>query len=112
MSDPAESRAASGKVKELATEIDKAQGPEIKTMSGMDHGDSGSSEMPGMMDQKQMDKLKKASGKNFDTQFLTMMGHHKGAVEMAETEKKEGKYGPAKDLADEVITTRQARSSR
>ncbi|MGY1435379.1 DUF305 domain-containing protein [Streptomyces reniochalinae] len=122
MSDMAASRASSGKVKGLAKKIEKAQGPEIKTMSGwlkswgekvpedmsgMDHdmGQGDSSEMPGMMDQKQMAELKNASGRKFDKQFLTMMvGHHKGAVEMAETEKKQGKYDPAKKLAGDVIS--------
>ncbi|GAB2826734.1 DUF305 domain-containing protein [Streptomyces daliensis] len=128
MSRLADSRASSGEVKRLATKIEKAQGPEIETMSGwlkawgekvpedmsgsghegMDHGDMGhgeGSEMPGMMDQKQMDELEKSSGEDFDRQFLTMMiGHHEGAVEMARTEKKKGAYEPATSLADDVIT--------
>lgn len=120
MSNLAESRASSEKVKDLAAEIEKAQGPEIKTMSGwlkswgekvpedtgdMGHGDMDGSKMPGMMGQKDMDELKNSSGRKFDTHFLTMMvSHHKGAVKMAETEKKDGKYQPAKDLADDVIT--------
>ncbi|GAA2607997.1 DUF305 domain-containing protein [Streptomyces axinellae] len=71
---------------------------------GMDHG--GGREMPGMMDRQQMDQLKSSSGKDFDTRFLTMMiDHHKGAVEMAEAERKQGVYGPAKKLADDVIST-------
>jgi uncharacterized protein (DUF305 family) len=69
-------------------------------MPGMDH-----SGMPGMMDSKDMDKLEKASGTDFDTMFLTMMiEHHKGAVEMATTEKSKGKYGPATTMAGDIIT--------
>ena len=67
----------------------------------MDHDMS--SAMPGMMSSEDMDKLEKASGAEFDKMFLEMMvKHHEGAVEMAETEKADGKYGPAKKLADDV----------
>ncbi|MEU2780963.1 DUF305 domain-containing protein [Streptomyces sp. NPDC007110] len=125
MSKMAASQASSAEVKDLASRIEKAQDPEIETMSGwleswgedvpssmpgMDHGGhSGSSDMPGMMDAEDMDKLMKASGKGFDTMFLTMMvEHHEGAVEMATTEKDKGQYGPARKLADDIITAQNA----
>ncbi|QUW85704.1 DUF305 domain-containing protein (plasmid) [Streptomyces mirabilis] len=126
MADLAATRAANSDVKTLATKIKNAQDPEITTMSGwlktwgekvpdamggMDHGmDHGNaSPMPGMMTTQQMDELKDASGKAFDTAFLTMMvGHHQGAIEMAKTEKSNGVYGPAKALADDVITAQSA----
>lgn len=126
MSEMASDHASSPKVKDLAQRINKAQGPEIKTMSGwltawgedvpqgmpgMDHGGDHSmpSVMPGMMGTKDMEKLKKSSGKNFDTMFLTMMiEHHKGAVKMATIEKDKGKYGPAKKLADDIVTAQNA----
>ncbi|MDK1475475.1 DUF305 domain-containing protein [Streptomyces sp. 549] len=124
MSEMAASRAASAEVKDLASRIEKAQGPEIKTLSGwlkswgedvpsgmpgMDHGDHDASGMPGMMDAEDMDKLMKGSGKGFDTMFLTMMvEHHEGAVEMAEAEKEKGRYGPAKELADDIISAQTA----
>ncbi|MFE0251374.1 DUF305 domain-containing protein [Streptomyces sp. NPDC059010] len=120
--------ASSAAVKDLAARIQKAQDPEIETMSGwlktwgedvpsampgMDHSgghsSGGGSGMAGMMDQEDMDKLSKASGKDFDTMFLTMMiEHHEGAVEMATTEKTKGRYGPATELADAVITAQTA----
>ncbi|MCX4624628.1 DUF305 domain-containing protein [Streptomyces albogriseolus] len=125
MAGMAETRASSSDVKALASQIKKAQDPEIKTMSawltawgenvpqgmdemdGMDHGDASS--MPGMMSNQQMDDMRDASGKAFDTMFLTMMiEHHEGAIEMAETEKKQGAYAPAKDLADDIITAQTA----
>lgn len=125
MSDLAETRASSSEVKALAEKIKKAQEPEIAAMSawltawgeevpqgmdgmdGMDHGDASS--MPGMMNDQQMDDMRGASGKAFDTMFLTqMIKHHEGAVAMAETEKKEGTYGPAKELADDIITAQKA----
>ncbi|WP_411134380.1 DUF305 domain-containing protein [Streptomyces sp. C10] len=118
----AATRASSSQVKELATKIEQAQDPEIKTMSGwltawgeqvpaempgMDH--SAHSGMAGMMSTKEMEALKKKSGKDFDTAFMEMMvGHHQGAVEMAGTEKKKGAYGPAKTLADAVIKAQNA----
>ncbi|BCM64730.1 MULTISPECIES: DUF305 domain-containing protein [Streptomyces] len=122
MSDMAETRASADEVKALAVKIRKAQEPEIATMSawltawgekvpqgmgGMDHGDASS--MPGMMNDQQLDDMRGASGAAFDSMFLTqMIRHHEGAVAMAETEKKEGAYAPAKDLADDIITAQKA----
>ncbi|MGW4540612.1 DUF305 domain-containing protein [Streptomyces chartreusis] len=125
MAEMATDRASSAEVKDLAERIRKAQDPEIETMSGwlrtwgedvpsaapgMGHsGHSGGSGMAGMMDAKDMDELMKASGKSFDTLFLTLMvEHHEGAVEMAESEKSEGRYGPATELADAVVTAQTA----
>ncbi|MET7457544.1 DUF305 domain-containing protein [Streptomyces sp. NPDC005574] len=117
-------RASSARVKDLAARIEKAQDPEIRTMSGwltswgedvpasgsmpgMDHSDG--SGMAGMMDDKDMAELKKMSGTDFDTMFLTMMvEHHKGAVTMAGTEKDKGEYGPATAMADDVVTAQTA----
>ncbi|MFD8590052.1 DUF305 domain-containing protein [Streptomyces sp. NPDC059637] len=130
----AASRASSAEVKKLAEEIEKAQAPEIETMSGwltawgedvpegtdgaghggMDHGSGhGGAGMPGMMSDEQMTGLGKASGKEFDTAFLTMMvAHHEGAVEMAETERKQGLHGPSKDLAADVVSVQKAEIDR
>ncbi|GGQ72339.1 DUF305 domain-containing protein [Streptomyces asoensis] len=125
-------RASSAQVKDIAARVEKAQDPEIKTMSGwltawgedvpaasgsaaesmpgMDHSaGSGMPGMPGMMDASGMDALKKASGAEFDTMFLTMMiEHHKGAVEMAGTEKDKGAYRPAASMADAIVTSQTA----
>lgn len=130
MSDMARTRASSAEVKALAEKIKKAQDPEIATMTGwlkawgekvptgtdgmdamegMDGGDHDGPDMPGMMDDHRMEQLRGASGAAFDTMFLTMMiEHHEGAVEMAKTEKAEGSYGPAKTLADDIITAQTA----
>ncbi|WP_327181001.1 DUF305 domain-containing protein [Streptomyces sp. NBC_01334] len=129
MAELAADRASSAGVKSLASRIEKAQGPEIRTiggwltswgedvpassgsttesMPGMNH--SAGSGLPGMMDGSDMDELDKASGTDFDTMFLTMMiDHHEGAVAMATTEKSKGAYGPATSLADAVITAQTA----
>ncbi|KOT89949.1 copper resistance protein [Streptomyces sp. NRRL F-5755] len=129
MAEMAGSHGASPQVEDLAGKIKKAQGPEIKTMSGwleawgekvpedmdgmggMDHG--GSSPMPGMMGMHEMGELKKSSGHAFDTMFLTMMvKHHQGAVQMATTEQKSGAYGPARKLAQDIITSQNAEISQ
>jgi uncharacterized protein (DUF305 family) len=121
-------RSASAEVEDLAARIEKAQDPEITTMTGwltawgeevpeaagsaesmpgMDH--SAHSGMPGMMDGQDMAELEKASGRAFDTRFLTMMvEHHQGAVEMAGTEKADGRYAPVKALADDIVTAQNA----
>lgn len=122
MAGMAADQVSSAEVKDLASRIEKAQDPEIKTMTGwlkswgedvpsampgMDHSAHGG--MPGMMDQKDMDELMKASGKDFDTKFLTLMvEHHEGAVEMATTEKEKGQYGSATKMADDIITAQNA----
>ncbi|MET8508329.1 DUF305 domain-containing protein [Streptomyces sp. NPDC004787] len=125
MSQMAESHAATRSVKELADQIEKAQEPEIRTMTGwlqawgeqvpegmygmhdtdgMDGMDDG-----GMMGRQQMMDLDHASSRNFDSMFLTMMiQHHEGAVTMAKAEQQNGAYGPAKDLADQIIKTQTA----
>jgi uncharacterized protein (DUF305 family) len=117
MASLAADRASSAQVKSLASRIEKAQDPEIRTMSGwlkawgeksgMNHSEH--SGMPGMMADQDMTELKKASGSAFDTMFLTMMTeHHQGAVTMANTEKSKGGYGPAKDMAGDIVTGQTA----
>ncbi|MEU2909308.1 DUF305 domain-containing protein [Streptomyces massasporeus] len=122
----AESRASSGTVKDLAGRIEKAQDPEIRTMTGwlkswaekvpggtagggMDHSASGHSGMPGMMTGEDMAALEKLTGKAFDVQFLTLMvEHHEGAVEMARTEQSKGRHAAAKAMAGDIVTAQNA----
>ncbi|MFF4575560.1 DUF305 domain-containing protein [Streptomyces sp. NPDC001410] len=116
----ADGRASSAQVLDLATRIEKAQDPEIRTMTGwlktwgeqmpmagMDH--SGHAGMSGMMSDDDMAALKKATGTDFDTKFLSLMvEHHQGAVEMAEAEKGKGQYGPAEGMADDIVSAQNA----
>ncbi|MEV5743519.1 DUF305 domain-containing protein [Microbispora rosea] len=121
----AEDRAGSSKVKELAKQIEAAQGPEIQTMTGwleswgvqapgedampMDHMDHG---MPGMMSGEDMKKLEGLKGAAFDKAFLTMMiQHHEGAITMAKEEREAGVYEPAKQMADSIMTSQSAEIS-
>ncbi|MFE2379753.1 DUF305 domain-containing protein [Streptomyces sp. NPDC059398] len=126
MAELADSRAADPEVKSLAGDIEKAQGPEINTMRGwlsswgkpaspsMDHSmpgmDHGSGQtMPGMMSAQDMAGLKAARGKDFDKRFTEMMiGHHKGAITMAEDEQKKGRNSRAKKLAAAVVKNQRA----
>ncbi|WP_327299165.1 DUF305 domain-containing protein [Streptomyces sp. NBC_01197] len=126
MAELADGRASDQEIKSLAADIEKAQGPEISTMQGwlaswgkpaspsMDHNMPGmthgsGSSMPGMMSDKDMTGLKAAKGKDFDKRFTEMMiGHHKGAITMAEDEQKKGRNAAAKKLAVAVVKNQQA----
>jgi uncharacterized protein (DUF305 family) len=120
----AATRTKSTEVTNLAQQIERAQDPEIKMMTGwlkqwglpidqtgmdgmqgMDHGGG----MPGIMSEQDMSKLKKAKGAEFDRMFLTMMTkHHQGAIAMAKQEQSKGSYSDAKTMAGTIITAQQA----
>lgn len=73
-------------------------------MKGMGHGSGGKSGMGGMMSEQDMRKLEAAKGPAFDRAFASMMiDHHKGAIDMAKDEKKNGRNAKAKKLADDVV---------
>ncbi|MDT5148555.1 MAG: hypothetical protein QOI01_288 [Mycobacterium sp.] len=107
----------------LASEISAAQGPEIETMkaflvqwsAGQDasrEGHGGTMEgmqMPGMVDDVTMTKLASLKGVEFDRLFLqSMIGHHEGAISMANTEIADGVNADAKTLAKQIVTAQQA----
>lgn len=116
----AETRANNPEVKKLAADIKGAQDPEIKTMTSwlqswgeetdiptsMDHGMSGhdmGATVSGMMSAEDMEKLKGASGVEFDKMFMTMMiQHHQGAIDMARNQIQGGQYGPAIQMAKDI----------
>ncbi|MFG3122671.1 DUF305 domain-containing protein [Streptomyces sp. NPDC048201] len=119
----ASGRSASAQVKALAARVEKAQGPEIRTMTGwlkswgeeapmagMDHSrHGGMTGMSGMMSADDMTALENSTGAAFDRKFLTLMtAHHQGAVEMATTEKDKGRDARATRMADDVITAQSA----
>ena len=110
-------------VKTLADEIQAAQGPEIETMTqwlkgwgedvpdgSMDGMDSGSSDsMPGMMSDQTMSDLGAATGDTFDRMWLeSMIAHHEGAVQMADTEITDGKDPDAIALAKSIKAAQTA----
>lgn len=118
MSDLALAQAGSPKVKELATRIKSAQGPEITTMKGWlsswnekvdDMGGMDMSTMPGMqgmLNNGELQALRAASGPQFDRLFLQgMTGHHQGAIVMAKAETDKGKFAAAKTLANQISSS-------
>ncbi|BAD60607.1 DUF305 domain-containing protein [Nocardia farcinica] len=65
-------------------------------------------DMPGMMSPEQMSSLQGMSGAEFDRMWLQMMiGHHTGAVQMAQTELDTGANDQAKQLAAEIVSAQQ-----
>ena len=119
MSDMALQKAESPKVKELATRIKAAQGPEIDQMKRWleawgesVHGghDMGNMDMGGgMLSDADMKNLGAASGAAFDKLFLEgMIRHHEGAVKMSDDELRNGKFPEAKELAQRIKDTQNA----
>ena len=116
------------RVTELATEIKAAQGPEIKQMQDWlsqwgnppmppmateeGHGghdmDGMSGDGMGMMSDDEMAALNSAQGIEVSRLFLTgMITHHEGAIDMAQTEIEDGKFGPAVEMARAIVKTQQ-----
>lgn len=124
MAQLAATRAKSPEVKDLAASIESAQGPEIQTMSGWlrswGHavpeemtGMDMSGSMPGMMSMEDMTMLQGMSGTSFDHKFLQMMiAHHRGAIEMARTERSDGENSEAKVLAAQIQEAQTAEISQ
>ncbi len=115
----AEAGLASAEVRKLAADIEAAQGPEIEqmsgwlrawgqdvpsgSMSGMDGMGEGDEPMAGMMSEGDLARLDDARGAAFDRMWLRgMIGHHEGAVAMAETEIAQGRNGDAVALARDI----------
>jgi uncharacterized protein (DUF305 family) len=113
------SRTDNEQVRALATAIEGAQQPEIDQMAAALQawhqptsmpamGGHGGHSMSGMMSDEQMAELKTLSGSAFDTMWLQMMiEHHKGAIEMAQTELADGKDPATKQLARAIIDAQQ-----
>ncbi|MEJ6490800.1 DUF305 domain-containing protein [Leucobacter sp. USCH14] len=99
----------------LAEDIKAAQTPEIETMNqwleawgqdtdmgGMDHSD-------GMMSEEDMTALEEADGETASTLFLEqMIVHHEGALDMAQTELREGENPDALALAQKIVDDQKA----
>ncbi|MDT0275601.1 DUF305 domain-containing protein [Blastococcus goldschmidtiae] len=113
MSDVAAERATDPRVVDLANRIEAGQDPEIDLltgwleewgeplesdgMGGMDHG---SNDMD--MDMEEMP----VAGPEFDRMWLqSMIEHHMGAVQMAQTELKDGRDTEALELAQLISET-------
>src|SRR6478752_7491008 len=100
----------------LATKIKAAQAPEIRQMTGwltgwnvptMMSGHSGHG-MGGMVDDAGIDKLKSATGTEAARLFLEqMIGHHEGAIDMAQQEIGAGKSPEAVKLGHDIVDAQQ-----
>ena len=116
-------------VADLAEQIRDTQVPETETMvdwltewgepipeTSRDHANADShdgmemgSDMPGILTGEEMQELEDAPDAEFEQLFLEMMiEHHEGAIEMAKTELDEGRYIPARDLAEGIVSGQQA----
>ncbi|NUT71332.1 DUF305 domain-containing protein [Pseudarthrobacter sp. C4D7] len=101
----------------LATKIKAAQAPEIEQMTGWlkgwnvptamtDHSGHG---MTGMVDDAGIDKLKSATGTDAAKLFLEqMIGHHEGAIDMAQQEISAGNSPEAVKLGHDIVDAQQA----
>jgi uncharacterized protein (DUF305 family) len=64
--------------------------------------------MPGMATPAQLDSLRKATGKELDVQFLTLMrAHHLGGIHMAQEAEKLSDNKDVDWLADSMVTAQQ-----
>lgn len=67
----------------------------------------------GMLSEVDMDALKNANGVDAGKLFLTqMITHHQGAIDMAQSEAKNGQYRPAVEMAKSIITSQQKEIDR
>lgn len=74
---------------------------------GADHGD-----MPGMLSAAEVEALAGASDAEFQETWLELMiEHHRGAVQMAETQQAEGAFADAVALAESIESTQEAEIS-
>ncbi len=105
----------------LASAIADQQQPEIDTMRRLltswgvnpddagAHAGHGDGAMAGMVDEETMSKLATLSGAEFDQLWLTsMIAHHRGAIEMANTEIDGGQNSDMLELARNIVTAQQA----
>ena len=84
-----------------ATVRDHANGDHAGAMGDM--GDDTGTDLPGMMSDADLSALRDASDAEFQDLWLTMMiAHHEGAIAMAGTERADGGYRPAIDLAEQI----------
>jgi uncharacterized protein (DUF305 family) len=131
MSRLASDRAEDERVLAMARRIRGAQGPEIIEMSGWldarqidvpkagedpseyDHGAHGHGSMAGMLTEKEMTRLRSSRGRAFDRLFLeSMIGHHRGAVAMAQDVAREGTDVRVAEVAADVAAGQSAEIQR
>lgn len=116
MAELAQRYAVDPDVRGLAARIRAAQGPEIVSMSAWldEHGvpsahHGGSMPMMGMLTPAELDALAAARGREFDRLFLEgMIGHHQGALRMANTVETKGSDVRVMELAGDIKVSQTA----
>ena len=110
-------RSTSPELLALATRIAGEQQPEIDTMKALllqwdadpSAGHGGHGGMAGMVDEATMNRLMALSGPAFESLWLqSMISHHRGAIEMAETEIADGRSPDMITLAKNIVAAQQA----
>lgn len=110
-------RSTSPELLALATRITGEQQPEIDTMKALllqwdadpSAGHGGHGGMAGMVDEATMNRLMALSGPAFESLWLqSMISHHRGAIEMAETEIADGRSPDMITLAKNIVAAQQA----
>jgi uncharacterized protein (DUF305 family) len=102
----------------LADSIVASQGQEVALMQGWlerwgkptapEGTDHGAMHMPGMVSEAQMRQLMVIKDQDFDLAFVDLMTtHHQGAIEMANTELRDGSLPEVKRLAQQIIEAQQ-----
>ncbi|WP_330185073.1 DUF305 domain-containing protein [Nocardia sp. NBC_01503] len=111
------SRSQNQQLLTLAKNVEQAQTPEMQQITsllqafgkGAPSTTMGHEGMGGMMSADQMSSLEKLSGTEFDRQWMQMMiEHHRGAIDMANTELASGNNAESKAMAQAIMTGQQA----
>jgi uncharacterized protein (DUF305 family) len=64
---------------------------------------------PGLLSDEQLNQLNQLKGTGFDLAFVdALTNHHRGVIELAETELREGSLGEVKEFARQVVNRRKA----
>lgn len=110
---------ASEDILTLATNIKKAQDPEVAQMTSLlrtwgkalaaDHSGMDHSTMTGMLSTEDMEKLGALTGAAFEAAWVKgMIAHHEGAVEMAQDVLADGSNAEVRTLAQAIVDTQTA----
>jgi uncharacterized protein (DUF305 family) len=116
MAELVDSRTGRPELRTLADRIVASQGQEVTLMQGWLQtwgkpaaGAGLGHQMSGMMSEADMRQLRLTKGEDFDLMFLDMMtAHHEGAIEMANTELRDGSLAEVKRLSQQIIDAQQA----
>lgn len=120
MAELAPGAGASPDVQALAATIAAEQAPEIAQMKAMldrwnvgQMMDHSGHQMAGMVSDEDMDRLRGATGPEFDRLFLELMiAHHEGAIDMAADPLANGQDPQLRTLLESIVATQTAEIQR